>query len=251
MTLTLEPFQFSHGGQKLRQLGDNTVIAFAGYPMLMDCLLESAFERLSSEESSVEKQLQKPKKIVEATKKAFNDERMKRIEENILRKHAFDLEQYQEFYKEHKIWEPQLAKITEEIEKFELHLELLMGINTESEIEIHYVGSPGASENLSAIGYHTIGSGAPYAMQTFMSYDYQRDFPFPKSLFIAFEAKKNGEKGLGVGERTDIWVLKKDKIVRLKEDQIVEIGRLLEKRDEEVEQLNEEIFDKVSEMRIP
>lgn len=190
--------------------------------------------------------------IVGILKNSYSDERKKRIEEEILRKHLLTYKDYVRYLEGGILWERQAAKIITEIEKYNLGVEFILGGIDEDEACIHDIANPGTSTCLNSMGYHAIGSGRIYAIQIFIGYDYDMEFPLKKALFITYEAKKNAEKGFGVGEYTDVHIISKkaNKIFPLSNDDIKKLNRIYEDRNRIKQQQNEEIFEKMKKLKL-
>jgi len=98
---------------------------------------------------------------------------------------------------------------------------------------IHCVFDPGSSECFDAIGYCSIGSGERHADSALIANDYNICLSAKKALYLIYEAKKRAELAPGVGRvYTDVSIVTDSGIQNLTSQQIQELEKVYNKRDE-------------------
>jgi 20S proteasome alpha/beta subunit len=107
---------------------------------------------------------------------------------------------------------------------------MLAGVD-EAGGHIYRIENPATKHCFDAIGYHAIGSGDIHAIATFIGNNYEvKNTTLQRGLALTYEAKKRSEKAQGVGERTDMYVVSKEKTWHLPEEAIAELDGVYRER---------------------
>ena len=87
---------------------------------------------------------------------------------------------------------------------------IVAGVDSNGLPHIYSIGDPGTLESHDGIGFYAIGSGARQFESLFMSERYDRTWPEYASMLLMYTAKKRAEVSPGVGGQTDMFILDKD-----------------------------------------
>lgn len=86
---------------------------------------------------------------------------------------------------------------------------------------IFAVADPGEVHSFDMSNFCAIGLGDDVALSVFQSAGYEKLWPFPRALSLAYTAKKKAEVVVGVGEKTDIVVIRAgEPLARLTDEEI-------------------------------
>ncbi|MGH2453543.1 MAG: hypothetical protein ACRDF5_07245 [bacterium] len=189
------------------------------------------------------------REIADVFKDLYQDLRVKRIEDEVLRA-RWGIRTMDEFHKKQQMLLEGLVLDTQDrIARYDLGLQMVIaGVDEHAHIGI--VGNPGVWRSYDNLGWCVTGMGDRHAEGVFAWYQYSRGMPFNEALYISFEAKRRSEMAGGVGKSTDILVVKADGIYGVGDKTIKaleevydarESGRQREAFDKRITELNPEI----------
>ena len=94
-----------------------------------------------------------------------------------------------------------------------------------------------------SVGYDAVGSGFESANWTLMhqSYDSRKELPY--SLFMSSYAKINAEESLGVGTRTDGFIINGDDIREIRDDEIELLRSKIDEMIRKEKDMKDDYFD--------
>lgn len=144
---------------------------------------------------------------------------------SLLRPRGLDLGS---FYGSHQALNPNIvAMIDQQMQQFNLGVELLLaGVDTTG-AHIYAVANPGPPENLhDPIGYAAVGSGTIHALQAFIGFGHSASAEYHETVFRAYAAKRRSEVAPGVGLDTDMAVISGEGVHWLTQDELKQLREI-------------------------
>lgn len=219
MGLSLE---FEHQASKIEDLGSTCVLMASGNSTV-------AFEVTQVMRRSAAAAPGTPfDAAAEALRKTYEDARMARAEQTILRPRGLD---WTKWPPSQSMSAPVAQILFQEISQFNLQTSfILAGVDSAGAhlAQVHYEGpsTPGTLDRFDKIGYATIGSGMPHA-NVFLSLTGQnRDASLRDTLYNVHGAKVTSEVAPGVGEATDMAIISRTGVRHLSADSIAGLRRI-------------------------
>jgi len=218
VTAQFPPLQFEQPSSKLETLTDKSVFLIADDILLAAEVLKRTKAKLLSSLST------RVDDITKTVCESYKECRQERIEEVFLKPRGLDL---------HVLYREALcAKLPKElalaldtnIANFDLRVQLIVAGVDEMGGHIYIVSNPGISNCHDKIGYVAIGSGAMYAISTFILSNFSIDFGINQGVHYAFESKMSAEKAPGVGTGTNMAIIT-SKGIRILTQQEIELLR--------------------------
>jgi 20S proteasome alpha/beta subunit len=209
--------EYEFGSPKIKQLTNNCAVAAAGDATMETDLLRMARQTIS--------ELKAPSMdtIVDKTIQTYRALRAKAIEDQILLPHG--LESMAKFYETQKtMLEPMAKSIFNDIEEFDLDLDLLIASVDEEGGHITVIEDPGTATTWDELAYHAIGSGYAHADTTLIMRNYDPACSLAEALLSVYTAKKAAEKAPGVGQKmTHMAIVNHHSVTMLNEEQVKQI----------------------------
>ena len=217
ITVSFLSHEFEHPTPKSQPVSESCVILSAGSALLPT----EVFHDIDNEISS----LKNPgvAEIVERVKARYVAVRRKKAEETYLRPRGLTIEG---FYKTMDSLPAQLAAVLDQkIEKGDdgWGLELIIAGVDGSGAHIYLVEDPGVSSSFDSIGFVCTGSGSPHAFTSFIASGYAENGSLNEAVYRTYEAKRRSERAPGVGPTTDMWIVTKEGVRKLKETVLVSL----------------------------
>jgi 20S proteasome alpha/beta subunit len=102
------------------------------------------------------------------------------------------------------------ANIDAQIATFDYNTDLIIAGwgNADAEWSVFTIANPGISTDHSKLGFWCIGSGAVAAQMALFARAYSPDFSIESAIYAVYEAKLHAERASGVGNTTDILLIK-------------------------------------------
>lgn len=147
-------------------------------------------------------------------------------------------------------WQPQLVAATDHtISNFDFGIELLVaGVDADG-AELYHVGNPGgATGYLGQIGYGAIGSGTLHALQAMIGVGHTPSRALAQTIFSVYASKRQAEIAPGVGEKTDMWVIRDSGTSKLDQAALEHLASLYE--DYRVKTARE-LEDRMKSLKLP
>ncbi len=228
LTLALEPEEFAHKhSSKLYEVEDKFMIGSAGTPVYIP-------EFLSAMRSGG--LAHKPP--LERLSEALHTVRRNAMERSILHRFGLSYAKYEKVLASGQLTEIQARIIGEEMDGFHACLHVVAGtVNGQGSASVYSAEDCGMEPTgrvpkqvfcHDAIGWVATGSGQSYADQTLVRSNCTNDMGLGEVLFHVFEAKKNAEQAIGVGRETDLRIVGPSGSIKVPDDQVRGLGRLLE-----------------------
>lgn len=112
-----------------------------------------------------------------------------------------------------------IASITDQIQNYEgTDVEAIVVGGDDGEATIYAIDTIGRVRCYDDVGFAAIGIGAEHARSQLMQGGYVRTSIFASALAMVFAAKKAAQIAPGVGDTTDLYLVFKDRIERLRTD---------------------------------
>lgn len=171
------------------------------------------------------------REVAELFKEAYQDLRIKHIEDEILNPLA-GLKSFKEYQEKQKILHDALVlDLNERIRKYDVGLTLLLiGLDDQGGHIIH-VANPGIWRSYDNLGFLCLGMGDRHADNVFAWYKYTPSIPLGDAVYIAFEAKKKAETAGGVGRATDMIIIDKTGIKMVEQQTTTELEEVYCERE--------------------
>ena len=153
-------------------------------------------------------------------KTAYKEQRMQRIEDEVLAKYGMTWEELKSGGRE-RLSDRDFQILTERIRGFDLDIELLIsGFDEEWEPHIFTVCNPGTADYYDKLGFWAIGSGQSNALAALFSSRYKTEAPLEECISHVLSAKFAAESAQGVGQSTYILIYNDDDDVLLLPDSL-------------------------------
>jgi len=144
--------------------------------------------------------------LFESFKERYRKLRMRLIKENILGRYG--VESVDEL--KSLVDDPDVMSLhLEEIKNFDPDIKILVG-GVDSSPHIFAVGNPGTGAFFDDIGFYAIGTGEKEASMMLNFLNFRKDLPLRTCILYLYIAKKAAEIAVGVGKKTDIFVISKE-----------------------------------------
>ena len=152
-----------------------------------------------------------PDEVIFNLEEAYTERLQSHVERKFLRKHGFDTESFTKSGKL-KMTQDVYAKISEKIAKTEFSLVFLAcGFDEDGEAHLFVVNGDGASGDFEALGYYSIGSGAPAALSVLSFHRSRNELSIFSSVdeaaYVALSAKFMAESQGAVGTSTVVQIM--------------------------------------------
>lgn len=128
---------------------------------------------------------------------------------------------------------------------------IIAGFDSEGIGKIFRLDMNGDYFDHSELFNYSIGSGAPFSMIYFDQQNFNYKCSLAEGLYFAYMAKLNAEAHVGVGPKTDIYILNKDKTpiyISDESDKIKLLNDYLINDRENTQNFRKGIFEKIDEM---
>jgi 20S proteasome alpha/beta subunit len=216
--------EFEHKGSKIERLTNHCMALTAGDALAGVTLFRAVRYRLADVEG--DEPCVAP--VAEHVRDEFLRQRLRRAEQLLLEPRGTNLK---EFYgTKIQEWPKEIvAALDREIQTHEYGLQVLIaGVDTEP--HLYVVADPAIAHCFDALGFSAIGSGAPLAMLQCISRSSGPARTINEALYTAHEAKLNAEPTPGVGQETDMALIRSSGVYELPEEAV---RRLREKQLEQ------------------
>jgi len=203
ITATYPPIEFEHGIPKLAIICPTCIVLTAG-----DALAHAVICRAVSE---IVAGLSHPKTavITEHVRRTYVEERQKVISQLFLEPRGWALDDFYEKYAR-TIHPDLMLTIDRQISTYDYGLEIIVAGVDSDEGHIYGIRHPGKVDCYDAIGYHAIGIGDLHAVSSLIGNKCVPLVSSKMAVYLVYEAKKNAENAPGVGEDTDMAIIKRD-----------------------------------------
>lgn len=220
--LTSHPLsiEFETKSRKMTHLTPKCVALTSGNALAYTELFDSV--RYVIEKDNIEP----VKSIVEVITENYQKLRKKKILEVIL--YPLDFDSFDSFYSRHNILHHNVVfDIQGKINDFKYGLSILLGGLSGGFSHIYVIDDPGFSVSYNALGFCSIGSGAPHALTTLIARECHPEKDIEEVLLIVYDAKKVSEKAPGVGSReTDLCILKEEVMIQFPRNKLSELDKI-------------------------
>lgn len=88
---------------------------------------------------------------------------------------------------------------------------LIAGFNKNGDAKIYLLNNEYEVNDITDFHYFSVGSGSPFSLLFFDQEEYSENCSLNEGLYFAYSAKKTAESHIGVGVKTDIVILRKEK----------------------------------------
>lgn len=194
------PYEFETDDvPKVYRVG-NTIVMSAGNALNAYAIIERAKAEIAS------RQIRNVEQTAETVRRSFQDYRRSRAVEQLLEPRGLSLESY--YDRQQKLVLGVVQDVESKLTSFNLKIELILaGCQDKEGCHIFTISHPGVSLLHDAVGYVSIGSGAPHVMYYFMGSEYKKNLPVEQVEKMVREAKKRSEVAPGVGRQTELIII--------------------------------------------
>ena len=206
--------QFEHSVNKYREINKRTVAMLSGEGYLFNGLLNGVTPSLQYSE------------IKDAVFHNFKVIRPAQIQDEILDIYGFDWNDVRDFLKQ-QIPNQFIQNMLEEISEYDLKTTImLIGFKDDDNAEITAITHSYCIDQRD-MNFNSIGNGGDQATNTLLFSQHDKKDSLLKTIYEVFKAKRNAEVKPGVGKKTELMVLRKDKgFIRITDDQIKILDRI-------------------------
>ena len=216
-TSSRPPMEFEHKKRKIKKINDRCVVLSAGDALIPNEIIGDSSAMLSQHTSPTIEM------ACDVIKDKFVSVRRRVAEELFLKPRGVT---FKEFYDERiRTWpEGMVQALDKTIRDNDLEVEFIVaGIDREA-AHIYIVFDPGTSMCFDNLGYTVVGIGEFYALSV-ITREYDPQIKEEEALKLIYKAKKSSEFAPGVGETTDITILKDGHFKDLTEDEINKLDK--------------------------
>ena len=201
ITATYPPVEFEHGIPKIEVICSSCVVLTSGDALAHADLCRNVRERISG--------LSHPRTVVitEEIRKGYAAQRLKTIEERFLAPRGWTLNAFYEKYVRTMPGDL-VVTIDNQIETYNYGLEIIVAGADPNEAHIYGVRHPGEVDCYDSLGYHAIGIGRMHAISSLIANGCLPTTSIKMAVYLTYEAKKNAENAPGVGQDTDIAIIR-------------------------------------------
>lgn len=222
---------FEHPRTKAIRISDRAVVLTAGTIHEPD-LIRQAREEAKGKDEIIG--------IAHVLADVYQQIREKYLVDRILRPQT-GLTSFAEWNAEQKkLHDHVVVGLMDQIAKFGLDLILLLaGVDDAGHLIV--IANPGTHSSYDNLSFCCVGMGDRHADNVFAWYKYSQMLPLNDALYIAFEAKKRAEMAGGAGPSTDIAIIDKEGIQRVKSETIATLEKIYHAKESGAERMG---FDK-------
>ena len=186
---------------KIYCLNKSICIGFAG---------TSGYEKEFIEESENVSSLAE---LFEVMKEKYREVRMKLIKEKILGRYGVEsVDELKSLIEDPEV----ISYHLDEIKNFDPDIKIIVG-GVDPSPHIFAIGNPGTGAFFDEVGFYAIGTGEKEATMMLNFLNFRKDLPLRTCILYLYIAKKAAEIAIGVGKKTDIFVISKDGMERVEE----------------------------------
>jgi hypothetical protein len=190
-------YQFEHDSVKIRSVGKH-LVGYSGTTTFADDILSHDYDTSKSERDFVEG--------LSAFYIKYGTTIATRV---LLEPLGIDLAT---FNANPQLYPPFIQeRIYERLGTSKLNVEFIICGYDKDEPKMYMVGQFGVYTTAHSIGNTAIGIGATHAASFYMANTFRFDTPVKEAIYFAFQAKRSAEIAAGVGQCTDISVLRPNK----------------------------------------
>ncbi|MBA7613201.1 hypothetical protein ES703_20446 [subsurface metagenome] len=223
ITATYPPIEFEHGIPKLDKIGETCVVLTAG-----DALAHAEICREVQARISV---LTRPRVagITEEIRATYVLQRQKTIIQRFLEPRGWTLQQ---FYEEHarRLHPDLFLKIDNDIATYDYGLSLIVAGVDPDEAHIYGIRHPGEVDCYDSLGYHSIGIGLMHAVSSLVANGCEPTVSSKMAAYLVYEAKRNAENAPGVGQYTDMAIIREGEIHIITNEEISLLQQIYDTR---------------------
>ena len=201
--------EFEHDSPKITKITTNCMALIAGDALRGTKLVEELKSKVTDADDL--------KKIVQEASNAYVVCRDKQIDADIFKPRGFSKSEFYLTYQQKLL--PQLsAQLDQFTVQFNYNVEMLIAGVDDSGGHIYTIVNPGGSPiHFNQLGYHAIGSGGIHAIQSLIGFKHSIGKKVEDTLFYVYASKRRAEVAPGVGKDTDIYIIKRDNIIKVSE----------------------------------
>lgn len=223
LTGWVPPIEYESTEPKIDFLTETSVVLTAGDAIAHTELLNHAIPIIQNERAPP------ISKIVEILSECYDDQRKKKIHQEILRPRGLDLDM---FYENFGKFPPQFSlSLDQEIKDYDYELDMLVAGVDSIGGHIYNIENPGVTSCFDEMGHHEIGSGIIQARTTFISHGYSKNTPLNEAVYLTYEAKRNAESAPGVGRWMDLGVISNSSFKILDEKILGDLDKIYRERN--------------------
>ena len=151
--------------------------------------------------------------LFEAMKEKYRETRINLIKEKILGRYGVEtVDELKSLIEDPEV----ISYYLNEINNFDPDIKILVG-GLDSSPYIFAIGNPGTGAFFDEVGFYAIGTGEKEATMMLNFLNFRKDLPLNTCILYLYIAKKAAEIAIGVGKKTDIFVISKDGVERVDE----------------------------------
>ena len=152
--------------------------------------------------------------LSEAMAQGYAQLRMEQIQTEVFTPRGLALQQFYNGMQSQFL--PGIAQnIDQQVVNFDYNVAVLFGGVDENGAHLHAILNPGGTyTDFAQIGFAAIGSGEMHAIQSLIGFKHTRNRSLQEAAFNVYAAKRRAEVAPGVGEDTDLWIIRREGIFR-------------------------------------
>ncbi|VFJ12621.1 hypothetical protein [Candidatus Nitrosocosmicus franklandus] len=243
VTVGLPPIEFEQKLSKSIQITQNCVVSIAGSALAFSDILNDVRSNLS------EGQNYSISQIAETIRNSYTRIRNKKIEEVILS--GIGMSSIREFFERNMTLSQSIVNnVFDAFSRYNYGLVILVTGTDINGAHVLRIDNPGTILSYDSIGYCAIGIGEIHAMSTFIANDYYPYLDLNHVVALSYEAKKRSEKAQGVGQQSDLFIIKDGKSTKLTDEQITNLNNIYDARADQEKKAVSNIEESIKNLKI-
>jgi 20S proteasome alpha/beta subunit len=215
--------EFEHEVSKIGKLSSKCVALVAG-----DTLIGSQIVDTSRAKIAEFSNLSKVADIAKLVATIYVETRDRIIEEQVFRPRGFTRADFYNVYQT-QLLQNIAFQLDNQVATWNIGVEIIVAGVDDLGAHVYTINHPGIYTDVYQIGYTAVGSGAIHATQALIGFAHSPYQELNRTIFCTFAAKKRGEVAPGVGKETDLFIISKDGIKELTQDEIKELDEIYNK----------------------
>lgn len=188
------PYQYeTNDVPKIIDLNEKSIMMIAGSTLFGNEIATIAKLKISNSEETMQT-------IVEKVREAYQEYRLKLIEEAVLKPRKMTFDDY--FEKQQSLNQEVVNSIENALTTTNIEVDIIVAGYDDSVCHIYTITHPGVVVSNDSIGYACVGIGAPHAQLYFIDGNYEKSLTIEKVQKLVKEAKSRSENAPGVGKES-------------------------------------------------
>lgn len=192
--------------RKISELSDDVYALTAGDTLASYKILENCRRELGQQLKPPRGRLLSVQEIAEIVRVQYQNYRRDMVVKKFLEPRGMNLDYYHA--NQQRMTSSVVNEVEDQLLNYDINVEFIIaGYDVDEHCHLYTITHPGLLTTNDALGYVSVGSGAPHAMYSMIDSSYSKDKSLEDVKKMVLDAKKKSEKAPGVGELTTIKII--------------------------------------------